>query len=117
MTQLISGYSERQLLARAIYVAKPKRHATAKRFIAVMDTFSIDENEARELCRAFGFDDNEDLKKERATGCLHPNCTCDDYCKAEEPYEKPTLKTPGANCGSAPDGGYECVCGQCTIGA
>ena len=31
-------------------------------------------------------------QKECATGCLHPNCTCDDYCKADEPYEEPTFR-------------------------
>jgi len=28
--------------------------------------------------------------------CIHPNCTCDDYCMGDDPYSTPTRKDAGA---------------------
>lgn len=59
------GISDEELLRRAVRSARQKKYGHVKhpRWVGVMDSFSLGSTYARNLCRRFGFDPDEMVKR------------------------------------------------------
>lgn len=62
----VSSIPDSELLRRAVVNARPERHyigRTAPRWVAVKNTFLLGSTYSNQLCRRFGLDPDEMVKK------------------------------------------------------
>ena len=57
----VTNYTDRELVARAVRGARPRKAGRSPRWVAVKDTFGLGSTYAHELCRLHGLDPDEEL--------------------------------------------------------
>lgn len=57
----VTDYSDRDLVARAVRGARPRRAGAAPRWVGVKETFGLGSTYAHELCRLHGLDPHEEV--------------------------------------------------------
>jgi hypothetical protein len=62
-TGTVDDIPDAKLLERAVRGARPNRPGRHPRWVAVVDTFALGSTYATQLCRRFGLDPDEQVKR------------------------------------------------------
>lgn len=62
-SEVLKRYGERSLLERAVAFAIPRKRGWTPRWVVIQEAFGLGSTYACQLCREFGFDPDEKIRR------------------------------------------------------